>query len=419
MRVLQTLALPLGYAAVLKKRWGLYAGPLGPVKERATFANAMLSGHGLFNEEHQAFRQTVRAVVERELRPHAAKWEREGEFPRELFLRFGELGFFGLKYPVEDGGTNTGWLFEAVLLEELGRCGSGGVAAGLGAQFTIATAPLHLLGSTEQKRRWLQPAIRGELIGALAITEPGAGSDVAGLTTRARLDGGRWLLDGSKIYITNGVRADFLVVAARTGPGEGRRGLSLFVAERGGYTVGRKLDKLGWRASDTAELFFESSPAELLGLAPGDGFAQILGNFQWERLSLALGAIGAAQQILEEAIEWVKERRAFGQPLSQMQVVRHRLAEMATDLEGARQLTYHALRLHADGEHAVAQTSMAKKVATEMCCRLADQALQLHGGAGYMMEHDVQRHWRDARLGPIGGGTSEIMNEIIAKQLGL
>ena len=197
----------------------------------------------------------------------------------------------------------------------------------------------------------------------------------------------------------------------------------MLVIERGtpGFSVGRQLDKVGWRASDTAELVFEDCRVPVGNLLgdPGDGFMQIVGNFQWERLSLALGAIGGAQDVFDTVLAYVQERRAFGRPLAGFQVLRHRLAEMATDLESARQLTYHALRLHLAGEGALAQTSMAKKVATEMYCRLADQSLQLHGGAGYMMEFDVQRHWRDARLGPIGGGTSEIMNEIIAKQLGL
>jgi acyl-CoA dehydrogenase len=219
------------------------------------------------------------------------------------------------------------------------------------------------------------------------------------------------------------VRADFVVLAVKTNPAGGHEGLSMLVVEKGtpGFSVARKLDKLGWRASDTAELVFEGCrvPAGNLLGEEGAGFLQIMGNFQWERLALALGAIGAASQILEEAIAYAKERRAFGRPIADFQLLRHRLADMATDLESARQLTYHALRLHAAGESAIAQTSMAKKVATEMCCRLADQSLQLHGGAGYMKDFDIERHWRDARLGPIGGGTSEIMNEIIAKQLGL
>ncbi|MDC0708380.1 acyl-CoA dehydrogenase family protein [Stigmatella sp. ncwal1] len=383
----------------------------------------MLHGYGVYQEEHEAFRRTVRAVVDQEILPFVREWEAREDFPRELFTRFGELGFLGLKYPELYGGSAAGELYEAVLLEELGRCGSGGVAAGLGAQCTIASAPLHLFGSDEQKRRFLAPAIRGEKIGALGVTEPDAGSDVAGIRTTAVRDGSHYIVNGSKTYITNGVRADFVVLAVKTDPQKGRKGLSLLILEKGtpGFSVGRKLQKLGWRASDTAELFFEDCrvPVDNLLGEPGQGFTQILGNFQWERLSLALGALGAMEDMLEKVLVHVKERRAFGQSLSGFQVVRHKLAELFTELECARQLTYHALRLHVGGEHAVAQTSMAKKVATETCCRVADACLQLHGGAGYMMEYDIQRHWRDARLGPIGGGTSEVMNEIIARQLGL
>lgn len=383
----------------------------------------MNSGFGVFSEEHDAFRRTVKAVVEKELKPFAAQWEEAEEFPLSLYKRFGELGFLGLRYPEEYGGTNAGHLYEAVLTEELSKCGSGGVAAGLGAQFTISTGPIHLFGTEAQKRRYLAPAIKGELIGALGITEPNGGSDVAGLKTTARLEGDHWVVNGSKTYITNGVRCDFVVLAVKTNPDKGHKGLSMLIVDKKteGFTVNKKLKKLGWRASDTGELFFDDCkvPKEnLLGVVD-QGFFQIMGNFQWERISLALGAIGAADDIIENAVKYVKERKAFGQTVASFQVTRHKIAEMYTDLEAARQLTYHALRLHDAGEYALAQTAMAKKVATEMCCRVADQCLQLHGGAGYMMEYDVQRHWRDARLGPIGGGTSEIMNEIIAKQLGL
>jgi acyl-CoA dehydrogenase len=383
----------------------------------------MISGYGLFNEEHEAFRNSVRQFVERELKPHVAKWEEAEEFPLELYRRCAELGLLGLKYPVEYGGTDAGPLFEAVLLEELIKCGSGGVAAGLGAQFTISTGPIWRYGNDDQKRRFLAPAIRGEKIGALGITEPGAGSDVAGLNTIARRDGDHYVVNGAKTYITNGVRCDFVVLAVKTDPTKGHKGLSLLVVEKGtqGFGVSKKLKKLGWRASDTGELFFDDArvPVQNRLGDEGEGFYQIMGNFEWERISMALGAIGAADDIIQSAIAYTQERKAFGRTVASFQVTRHKLAEMATDLESARQLTYYALRLHAAGEHALAQTAMAKKVATEMCCRVADQALQLHGGAGYMMEYDVQRHWRDARLGPIGGGTSEIMIEIIAKQMGL
>lgn len=383
----------------------------------------MTAGYATFTDEHEAFRLTVRKFVERELKPNAAKWEEAEAFPRELFAKSAELGLFGLKYEEKYGGSNAGFFFEAVAIEELARCGSGGVGAGLVGQATIATGPIHLFGTDTQKQEFLTKAIRGEWIGAFAVTEPHAGSDVAGLKTVAKRDGDDWVLNGSKTYITNGVRADYVIVAAKTDVTKGHKGLSMFLVKKGtpGFTVSKKLKKLGWRASDTAELSFEDvrlSADALLGVE-GEGFSQIMGNFQWERLSLALASIGAADDILQSVIEYTKQRTAFGQSVAKFQVTRHKLAEMATDLECARQLTYHALRLHAAGEWALAQTAMAKKVATEMCCRVADASLQLHGGAGYMMEFDIQRHWRDARLGPIGGGTSEIMNEIIAKQLGL
>ncbi|HEY1087875.1 MAG TPA: acyl-CoA dehydrogenase family protein [Archangium sp.] len=383
----------------------------------------MSAGFATFSPEHEAFRTTVRAFVERELKPHAVKWEEAEEFPRETYPKAAELGLFGLKYAEAYGGSNAGFFFEAVAIEELSKCGSGGVAAGLIGQATIATGPVHLFGTDAQKQKYLTRAIKGEWIGAFAVTEPNAGSDVAGLQTHATKTADGWVLNGSKTYITNGVRADYVIVAAKTDPSKGHKGLSMFLVDKGtpGFTVSKKLKKLGWRASDTAELSFEDVklPADALLGEEGNGFAQIMGNFQWERLSLALGAIGAAEDILETAIQWTKDRQAFGQSIAKFQLTKHTLADMATDLEAARQLTYHALRLHAAGEWALGQTAMAKKVATEMCCRLADQSLQLHGGAGYMMEYDIQRHWRDARLGPIGGGTSEIMNEIIAKQLGL
>ena len=387
-----------------------------------------------YGQEHEAFRETVRQFVQRELKPHINKWEEAEEFPRDLYGKAAEIGLFGLKYEEKYGGSDAGPFFEAVATEELSKCGSGGVAAGLGAQMTIATGPIHLFGTDAQKQKYLTRAIKGEWIGAFAVTEPSGGSDVAGLKTHAKRDGDSWVLNGSKTYITSGVRADYVIVAAKTdavkglgadgdGGKKGHKGLSMFVVERGtpGFTVSKKLQKLGWRASDTAELHFEDCriPADALLGTEGGGFSQIMGNFQWERLSLALGAIGAADDVLSTVIEYTKNREAFGQAVAKFQVTKHKLAEMATDLECARQLTYHALRLHAAGEWALAQTAMAKKVATEMLCRLTDQSLQLHGGAGYMMEFDIQRHWRDARLGPIGGGTSEIMNEIIAKQLGL
>ena len=369
----------------------------------------MSHGFGLYSEEHEAFRATARKIISTQLLPHAAEWDEAEEFPIGLYKLLAGHGFFGLKYPEAYGGTNAGFLYEAVLIEEMARCGSGGVAAGIGAQMTIATAPINSFGTHEQKLAYLKPAILAEKIGAFAVTEASAGSDVAGMLTTARLDGDHWVLNGSKTYITGGVRADYVIVACKTRKDEGHNGLSMLIVDKKtpGFTVGPKLKKLGWRSSDTGELFFEDCRVpkhNLLG-EEGQGFYQIMGNFQWERLALALGAVGAADDILAHAIEYVRQRKAFGRSVSQFQVIRHRLAD--------------ALRLHIAGEFALGQTAMAKKLATEMCCKIADQSLQLHGGAGYMMEYDIQRHWRDARLGPIGGGTSEIMNEIISKQMGL
>lgn len=383
----------------------------------------MNSGFGLFNEEHALFRRSVRRFVEQELRPNARVWEEAQEFPLALYKRCGELGYFGLRWPEEWGGTDAGALYDAVFTEELARCGSGGVAAGLGAHTAIAMPPIGIFGTQAQKQRFLVPGIRGEKIGALAITEPDAGSDVANLRTRCERDG-EWLqLNGAKTFITNGVRANFYVVAVKTAPEGGHAGLSMVLVEKDtpGFSVANKLDKLGWRASDTAELVFEDCrvPAENLLGEWNQGFLQIMANFQWERLAMALGAVATSALVLEEATKYASERHAFGRAIAKFQVTRHKLAEMTCELEAARQLTYHALRLYAAGEDAFTEVAIAKKVATEMACRITDQALQLHGGNGYMMEYDVQRHWRDARLGPIGGGTSEIMLEIIAKRMGL
>jgi acyl-CoA dehydrogenase len=377
---------------------------------------------GLFGPEHDDFRRTVQRFVQTEIRPHVREWEAQGSFPLELYRRCGELGFFGLRVGEAYGGTDAGPLFEAVLHEEIARCGSGGVAAGLGAHVAIASPPIAAFGSEAQKQRYLVPAVRGEKIGALAITEPDAGSDVAGLRTRCRREGDSLVLDGRKTFITNGVRADFYVVAVKSDPEATHQGLSMVLVDKGtpGFSVGRALDKLGWRASDTAELVFEDCrvPASQLLGEWNQGFLQIVRNFEWERLTMALGAVAGAAQVLEETVAYTQQRRAFGKPLTGFQVTRHKLADMHTQLEAARQLTHQALRLFAAGEPALVMVAMAKRVATETACAVIDQALQLHGGNGYMMEYDVQRHWRDARLGPIGGGTSEIMNEIIAKGLG-
>ncbi len=379
---------------------------------------------GLFTPEHDELRDVIRQFVQRGLKPHAEEWESSGEFPvRDVFAQAGTVGVFGAKYQPEYGGTGPDLVADAVITEELALCGSGGVAAALGAHKDLGPYYVYRFGTEEQRRRYLVPAIAGERIGALAITEPTAGSDVGAIRTRAeRSPGDGWRLTGTKTFITNGPIADFVVVAAKTDPAAGRSGISLFVVEAGtpGFSANR-VDTVGWRTSHTGELVFEECEVEA-GAILGDenrGFYHIMASFQWERIVMALSAVTAAQATLELAMAYARDRQAFGRPVSKFQVWRHRFADMATQIEAARSLSYHALRKVVAGEDAVREVSMAKWLATELDWRVADEALQVHGGYGYMMEYPVQRAWRDARLGPIGGGTTEVMKEIIGRSFGL
>jgi alkylation response protein AidB-like acyl-CoA dehydrogenase len=377
-----------------------------------------------FAEEHEELRRTVARFVATEIAPHVDEWEAAREFPRELYRRCAELGFLGLKFPERYGGQGGDHLHDAVWVEELARSGgSGGVAAGLNAHASIALPPIFNFGTEEQRERWLVPGIAGEKIGALGITEPGAGSDVAGITTTARKVDGGYLVDGSKTFITNGVRADFLVCACKTTEAGGHDGISFLVLERDmpGYEVSRKLEKLGWHSSDTGELSFtdvEVPAANLLGEENG-GFRLIMANFAWERLLMAVGAVGATQRLLEVAVAYALDREAFGRPIGKFQAIRHQIAEMATKAEVARALTYDALRLFHTGQPCIPQVSMAKLLTQRTALEIADQTLQIHGGYGYTREYGIERAVRDARLGPIGGGTDEVMKEIIGKTLGL
>ncbi|WP_034630303.1 acyl-CoA dehydrogenase family protein [Desulfotruncus alcoholivorax] len=377
--------------------------------------------HWLFTEEHELVRKTVRNWVEKEIKPYVEEWENAGEFPRELFARAGELGFLGLTYPEEYGGSGEDYLAGAVFFEEMARCGSAGVAAGLGASMAIAGPQIYKFGSEELKNRFLPPTISGKKIGALAITEPNAGSDVASIQTTARNMGDHYLVNGSKIFITNGVRADYVVTAVKTDPAAGHKGISLLVIEKGtpGFTVAKKLDKLGWNTSDTGELVFEDCrvPGENLVGRENMGFYYIMQNFAWERLVMALEAVASAQLAIDVAAEYARQRVQFGRPLSKFQVTRHKLADMASLVETARCLTYHALSLYVSGRDAVTEVAMAKLYACEIANRVTDEAVQIHGGYGYMMEYPVQRFWRDARIGTIGGGTSDIMKQVIAGRL--
>jgi len=376
-----------------------------------------------FTEEHSELRDSVRRFVANELRPHATEWEDARWFPDEVFPKLAEVGFLGLKYPEELGGQGGDHVHDAVFCEELAGCGSGGLAAGIGAHTGIATPPVFRFGTPEQHKRFLEPAIRGDRIAALGITEPGAGSDVASITTKAEKVDGGYVVNGAKTFITNGVRADFVVTAVKTTREGGHTGLSFLLIEKGmeGFTVSKKLEKMGWHASDTAELAFQDVfvPEENLLGEENKGFYLIVANFQWERLLMALGAVGSMQQVLEKTIAFATERNAFGRPIARFQALRHKLAEMALKLETGRAMTYHALRLFHEGHDATREVTMAKLATQRAAFEVADDALQIHGGAGYMKEYEIERVARDLRLGPIGGGTDEIMKEILAKQIGL
>ncbi len=377
-----------------------------------------------FSDEHEELRDSIGRFVRTEIAPHVDEWEEAREFPRELYRRCGELGFLGLKYPEELGGQGGDYLHDAVWAEELARAGAGGgVGAGLGAHSGIATPPIFRFGTPEQHQRFLVPAIKGERICALGITEPGAGSDVAGIRTFARKVDGGYVVNGSKTFITNGVRADLLVCAVKTTEEGGHHGISFLILEREmpGYEVVSKLEKMGWHSSDTGELAFTDVevPAEnLLGEENG-GFYLIMANFQWERLSMALGAVGAMKRLLEVAIAYVKERQAFGRPIGRFQAIRHKIAEISVKAEVGQAMTYNALRLFHHGIDATKEVTQAKLFTQRACVEVADEVMQIHGGYGYMREYGIERALRDARLGPIGGGTDEIMKEILGKQLGL
>ncbi|SDL00452.1 acyl-CoA dehydrogenase [Pseudomonas delhiensis] len=375
-----------------------------------------------FDDSHRLVRDSVRRFVEREILPHIADWEEAEEFPRELYRKAGEAGILGIGYPETYGGSHEGDLFAKLAAsEELMRSGSGGLVAGLGS-LDIGLPPLLKWGRPELRERIVPQVLAGEKIMALAVTEPSGGSDVASLKTRAVRDGDHYRVTGSKTFITSGVRADYYTVAVRTG-GEGYGGISLLLVEKGtpGFTVGRKLKKMGWWASDTAELFFDDCrvPVQNLIGMENMGFACIMANFQSERLALATMANMTAQLALEEALKWSAGREAFGKPIGKFQVLKHRLAEMATQVEVSREFTYRQAAKMAAGQSVVKEISMAKNFATDVADRVVYDAVQLFGGMGYMRESLVERLYRDNRILSIGGGTREIMNEIIAKQMGL
>ena len=373
-------------------------------------------------DERRDLRALVADFTEREIVPHLAGWEEAGEVPRELHATAAAVGLLGAGFPEAVGGSGGDTIDALIVAEQLILSGgSGGLVAalmthGIALPHMVATGDEHLIET------FVRPTLAGELIGALGITEPGGGSDVAGLRTRAVRDGDFWVVDGAKLYITSGVRADFVTTAVRTG-GEGHGGVSLLVVERDrpGFTVSRKLDKMGWRCSDTAELSYTGVwvPAANLVGAEGSGFLQIAQQFQGERLSLAVQAYATAQRCFELTMAWIRERETFGRPLSSRQVVRHKMAEMAREIDVARTYTRAVATRWLSGESMLMETAMAKNTAVKACDAVVHECVQLLGGMGYMREHEVERHYRDARILGIGGGTTEIMNEIVAKLLAL
>jgi acyl-CoA dehydrogenase len=376
-----------------------------------------------FSDEHHAFREMVRRFVRSEMAPHVDAWEAAGGFPRVLYRKCGALGLLGLGHDGAYGGTPSADIFHLLILAEemviSGLCG--GLAATLMTTY-IATPPIRNLGTSEQKQRFLPKVISGEWVAALGITEPDAGSDVAGLRTHAVRSGDFYVVDGAKTFITCGTEADYVTTAVRTG-GEGHRGISLLVipTDTPGFAVTRKLEKMGWRCSDTAELSFQDCrvPATNLLGRENEGFKAIMGNFQTERLMLATMAWASAQLALEQAVDYAKTRRAFGAPLSAKQVIQHKLAAMATQVDVAREYVRRVAYRFKHGDDCTSEVSMAKNFAYDVAAAVIDEAVQIHGGLGFMTGTVVERLYRDNRVLGIGGGTKEIMNEVIARRMAL
>jgi citronellyl-CoA dehydrogenase len=379
--------------------------------------------HFIFNDEHEQLRESVRAFAQKELAPHAEEWE-ETTFPDWVFTRMGELGFLGLSYPEEYGGQGGDYYSNLVLAEEIGNSNSGGLTMGVAVHTDMATPPVFMFGTEEQKQRYLVPSIKGEKISCLGITEPDAGSDVSGIRTRAvREDSGEWVINGSKTYITNGHRADFIVLVTKTDPDAGYDGFTLFLVDMDlpGVVREKKLEKLGMHASDTALLAFNDVrvPDDAVLGEIGKGFYHIMWELQGERLIGAAGCVSGAQRVFDKTRQYALERKAFGREIGHFQVIRHKFAEMATKIEAARQLVYTTAWRFQNGEYPVREISMAKLYASRVAVEVADECIQIHGGAGYMKEYGVERAWRDLRLNRIGAGTDEIMLDVIGRSYGL
>lgn len=381
----------------------------------------------MFSAEHEETRKVLRKFVQTELYPHAAEWEAAEMFPSEVFRRMGQLGFLGMDYPEEYGGSGGDYLYAVVRAEEMTNSGCGGLNMGVGVHTDMVLPTILKFGTEEQKQKYVKEGIAGNLIGCIAITEPNTGSDVQAIRTRAKKDAsGDYIINGSKLYITNGVRADFCLLVTKTEGDSGERGsraVTLFLVDKSlpGFNVSRKLRKVGMHASDTAELSFDNVrvPASAVLGEVGKGFYHLMWELQVERLFAAVSATAGAQRAYELARDYAKERIAFGQTVTGFQVIRHKLVDMALQIEASRQLTYAAIQKYLQGGYPVKEITMAKLFAAQMANRVADEAIQIHGGAGYMDEYEIGRIWRDFRLNRIGAGTDEIMKEIIAKELGL
>jgi alkylation response protein AidB-like acyl-CoA dehydrogenase len=378
--------------------------------------------HFIFSDEHEQLRESIRSFATKELAPHAEEWE-ETTFPDWVFPRMGELGYLGLSYPEEYGGQGGDYYANLVLAEEIVHSESGGLAMGIAVHTDMATPPIHLFGTEEQKQAYLVPAIRGEKISCLGITEPDAGSDVSGIKTRAVRDGDEYVINGSKTYITNGHRADFIVLVTKTDPDAGYDGFTLFLVDMDlpGVIREKRLVKLGMHASDTALLAFQDvrvPESAVLGKI-GKGFYHIMWELQGERLIGAAGCVAGAQRVFDKTLQFAQERRAFGRPIGKFQVTRHKFAEMATKIESARQMVYTTAWRFANGEYPVREISMAKLHASRVAVEVADECIQIHGGAGYMKEYGIERVWRDMRLNRIGAGTDEVMLDVIGRSYGL
>src|SRR3954449_11321670 len=378
--------------------------------------------HFAFTDEHEQLRESIASFCTKELRPHSEAWE-ETTFEDWVFPRMGELGYLGLSYPEQYGGQGGDYFASLVLAEEMPKANCGGLSMAVAVQTDMATPPVHLFGTEEQKQRYLVPAIKGERVACLGITEPDAGSDVAGIKTTAVRDGDEWVINGSKIYITNGHRADFIVLVTRTDKEAGYDGFTLFLVDMDapGVIREKKLQKLGMHASDTALLAFNDVrvPDEAVLGEIGKGFYHIMWELQGERLIGAAGCVAGAQRAFDMTLQYANERKAFGREIGHFQVIRHKFADMATKIEAARQLVYTTAWRFAGGEYPVREISMAKLYTARMACEVIDECLQIHGGAGYMKEYGIERAWRDMRLNRIGAGTDEVMLDVIGRSYGL